>query len=216
MHNTAYENTKKFYSVYYEPKKAEDMTIAEIGSQNVNGSVRDIFPQNWKYIGMDIQEGNGVDITIENEYTFPLENESVDCVVTISCFEHSQMFWLSFLEGLRILKPNGLLYINVPTNTVYHPYPQDAWRFFPDAGKSLETWAQYNKLNTVLLESFVSLPVNDGQFDNVMVFAKDKSHMDEYTNRIVYTYDGHFNIRTDKQSITDELLNPSPTWWPSW
>ena len=96
MHNTAYQNTKKFYQVYFGPRNEEGVTIAEIGSQNVNGSVRDIFPHNWDYIGMDIQNGPGVDITIENEYTFPLQDESVDCVLSISCFEHSQMFSSNF------------------------------------------------------------------------------------------------------------------------
>jgi hypothetical protein len=39
----------------------------------------------------------------------PLKNDFADVIVSSSCFEHSEFFWLLFNESLRILKPNGLL-----------------------------------------------------------------------------------------------------------
>jgi hypothetical protein len=32
------------------------------------------------------------------------------------CFEHDPMFWVTFLETLRVLRPGGYAYLNVPSN----------------------------------------------------------------------------------------------------
>ena len=64
---------------------------------------------------MDFQVGPGVDLLLSDPYVFPLEDENCDVVLSSSCFEHSEFFWLTFLEALRILKPHGLLYINAPS-----------------------------------------------------------------------------------------------------
>jgi ubiquinone/menaquinone biosynthesis C-methylase UbiE len=130
----------KFSSEFVEP------TIVEIGSQNVNGSIREVAPPS-KYVGLDFQEAKGVDIVLQDAYSFPLPDNYADMVVTSSCFEHSEMFWLTFLEGVRILKPRGLFYINAPSTGPYHAYPVDCWRFYPDADKALQTWAKRNGYN---------------------------------------------------------------------
>jgi ubiquinone/menaquinone biosynthesis C-methylase UbiE len=130
----------KFAGEFVEP------TIVEIGSQNVNGSIREVAPPS-KYVGLDFQEAKGVDIVLQDAYSFPLPDNYADIVVTSSCFEHSEMFWLTFLEGVRILKPKGLFYINAPSTGPYHAYPVDCWRFYPDADKALQTWAKRNGYN---------------------------------------------------------------------
>jgi ubiquinone/menaquinone biosynthesis C-methylase UbiE len=130
----------KFSGEFVEP------TIVEIGSQNVNGSIKDVAPPS-NYVGLDFQEAKGVDIVLQDAYSFPLPDNYADIVVTSSCFEHSEMFWLTFLEGVRILKPRGLFYINAPSTGPYHAYPVDCWRFYPDADKALQTWAKRNGYN---------------------------------------------------------------------
>ena len=130
----------KFSGEFVEP------TIVEIGSQNVNGSIKDVAPPS-NYVGLDFQEAKGVDIVLQDAYSFPLPDNYADIVVTSSCFEHSEMFWLTFLEGVRILKPRGLFYINAPSTGPYHAYPVDCWRFYPDADKALQAWAKRNGYN---------------------------------------------------------------------
>lgn len=150
MHASALESASKFFNSI----SLENATVVEIGSQNVNGSLRDICkPKN--YIGLDYTPGKGVDIVLEDEYHFPLDSESINVVVTSSCFEHAEMFWLTFLEGLRILKPGGHFYINAPSRGEYHAYPQDCWRFYPDAAKALLKWAKHNGYNCELVETYV-------------------------------------------------------------
>jgi hypothetical protein len=60
-----------------------------------------------------------------------------------------------FIEIQRVLKPEGLFYLNAPSNGTYHRYPVDCWRFYPDSGVALSHWGQKNGYNTQLIESFV-------------------------------------------------------------
>ena len=194
MHDTAMEYGGKFFDTYL--KNTKDLTIVDIGSQDVNGSLRSVAPPNNKYVGVDFVKGNGVDIVITDPYSLPFENESVDVIVSSSCFEHSEFFWLIFNESLRILKPTGLLYINVPSNGQVHRYPVDCWRFFPDSGLALQNWGKRSGYNCVLLESFIGIKNTDIWNDFVGIFAKDENHSSQHTNRI------HFN----SSNFTDGYL----------
>ena len=67
------------------------------------------------------------------------------------------MFWVSYLEILRILKPVGLFYLNAPSDGAVHKYPVDCWRFYPDSGQALVTWSKRNGFNNVLLECYTQM-----------------------------------------------------------
>lgn len=186
MHKSAYIFGGGFFAVYC--KEQGPIRIAEIGSQNINGALRDHKPSNCiEYLGMDFEEGKGVDLVLTDPYSFPIEDNTYDVVVTSSCFEHSEMFWLTFLEGMRILKPSGLMYCNAPSAWMpYHRFPVDCWRFYPDAAKGLQSWARRNGMNTQVLESFIGMPdLNIGCADWSAVFIKDVDYIDRYKDRIV-------------------------------
>lgn len=192
MHDTCEHNLIRLKDCYVsklgDPK---DITIVEIGSQIVDpgpGKVRTIF-EGYNFIGLDIEEHRGVDIVLSDPYTYPLEDNSVDVVVSSSCYEHVELFWLSYLESIRILKPTGLFYMNAPSNGHYHGYPTDCWRFYGDAGIALETWAhRSNYVETVLLESYICHPKTDLWYDNVVIHLKDKAFIDKFPNRIIDTF----------------------------
>jgi hypothetical protein len=93
-------------------------------------------------------------------------------VVASSMLEHDAFFWQTFLEMARIVKPGGVLYINAPSNGIYHCYPVDNWRFYPDAGKALVRWAARNGYELTLIESFVAERKNDVWNDFVAIFKK--------------------------------------------
>src|SRR5262245_50561319 len=112
MHTTAMENGRRFFSTYL---REGAVTVVDIGSQDVNGSLRTVCPGHAKYVGVDFAAGQGVDIVIQDPYKLPFDAASVDVVVSSSCFEHSEFFWVLFLELLRVLKPAGLLYLNAPS-----------------------------------------------------------------------------------------------------
>ncbi|MEM7790846.1 MAG: methyltransferase domain-containing protein [Verrucomicrobiota bacterium] len=175
--------------------------IVDLGSQNVNGSPREYSPEKSLYIGLDVQEALGVDIVYEVG-DVPLANNSVDACLTISCFEHDEAFWLSFLEVERILRPGGFFFINAPSNGPVHNYPIDAWRFYPDAGLALEKWASRCERNMTLVESGVCGRYDDFWCDFVAVFRKG-DHADWSPEQFVTATDNTFqNIRRIGSSRT--------------
>ena len=184
MHDTAKEYLKKFNSFYLLGKN--NLKILDLGSFDFNGSAKDIFKDTHNYMGMDIVAGKNVDIVMEDPYKIPLEDASIDVVLSTSCFEHSEMFWLVFNEILRVLKPNGLFYLNAPSNGPYHLHPVDCYRFYPDSGNALIKWANYSGYqNSILLESFIGKKKNDVWNDYVAIFLKDKKFLNDYENRII-------------------------------
>src|SRR5690242_17879182 len=125
MHPSALKFGKRFFDAYAVSRG----TVVDIGAQDLNGSLKDVCPKRLKYVGVDFAAGKGVDVILKDPYKLPFEDRSADFVVSSSCFEHSEMFWLLFLEILRILKPEGVFYLNVPSNGIFHRYPVDCWRF---------------------------------------------------------------------------------------
>jgi SAM-dependent methyltransferase len=194
MHQSAVFYARRFFETYCPASSSTGLTIAEIGSQNVNGSLREVAPAGAKYIGLDFVDGAGVDIVIADPYVLPLPDASVDVVVSSSCFEHSEFFWLVFLEAMRILKPSGLFYLNAPSNGYFHRYPVDCWRFYPDSGHALAAWGRRNGYDPMLLESFTGQrSQNDPWHDFVAIFLKDKQYVDQHPNRVVRHLDYFLN-----------------------
>lgn len=214
MHETALEIGERFFTTYLP--KVENARIVDIGSLNVNGSLRDVIHDQFcEYVGVDFCEGKGVDVILEDPYHLPFPSNSIDICVSSSCFEHSEFFWLLFLEVQRILKPSGLLYVNAPSNGAFHRYPVDCWRFYPDSGLALMNWGRRNSFETILLESFVSLQRESGWNDFVAVFLKNSSHAAQFPERILSSYTHFQNGRVHEdlsrvmnlqRSSEDQLL----------
>jgi SAM-dependent methyltransferase len=207
MHDTAMQNAKRFFCTYI--KNSPDVTILDIGAQNVTGTLKDICPRASKYLGVDFVKGKDVDVVLEDPYKLPFENSSVDVVVSSSCFEHSEMFWLLYLEIMRVLRPEGLFYLNAPSNGPYHCYPVDCWRFYPDSGAALVRWGRMSGVHCALLESYVCNQFIESWNDFVCVFVKDERHCHEYPRRILHSFKDFTNglVRTESGGM--ERRNPS-------
>jgi len=215
MHITSLQNCQHFFDCYSDPikKHTPNAKVVEIGSQDVNGSIRICCPTDFEYTGIDFVSGKGVDLVLEDPYTLPLETESVDVVLSNSCFEHSEMFWVLYLEIMRVLKPTGLFYLNAPSNGSFHRYPVDCWRFYPDSGRALINWARRNNMKSELLESYTSRQNVDQFNDFVGVFIKDEKNIfmyperilntkTDFTNGLVYGQDDFLNV----QSLPEDIL----------
>jgi len=204
MHTSAMKYGALFFDNYC--KNRGNIVVVDIGAQDVNGSLRDVAPDGVDYIGVDFVEGKNVDVILEDPYKLPFDDESLDVIVCSSVFEHSQFFWILFLEIMRVLKPSGLLYLNVPSNGYIHRYPVDCWRFYPDAAHSLVAWANREGYRSKLLESFVSnknkLADDEGQWnDFVAIFLKDAEYSAEYEGRILHVIDEYSNAYCDLPRI---------------
>lgn len=101
------------------------LNVVEVGSYSFTGltaasvlKIADLpsfnFPSlNVNYTGVDHIAGPNVDVVIDIDKELPFPDSSVDVVISTSAFEHDQMFWITFLDLLRILKPNGMLFLQV-------------------------------------------------------------------------------------------------------
>ena len=196
MHASARVNGKIFFDTYADTSR--ELTIVDIGSKDLSldnlGSLKPFIPANAKYIGLDFDPGPNVDLVMTDPYAFPLETESVDLIVTSSCFEHSEFFWLTFNEIMRVLKPSGLAYINAPSNGPVHRHPMDCYRFYLDAGQALQNWAKHSGYKgATLLESYTSL--QDGDMWNyfVSIFIKDSQYTNMYPRRVLHQIKNYTN-----------------------
>jgi SAM-dependent methyltransferase len=169
MHDTAYEHGRRFFALYWQEHFRD---VVELGSQDVNGSLRGHAPATASYQGLDTAPGPGVDRVVTPGEPLPLPDGCADVVVTSSALEHDPCFWETFLDLVRLLRPGGLLYVNAPSNHAFHRYPVDCWRFYPDAGTALVAWGRRRGIEVELVESFVARPAAEGWSDFVAVFRK--------------------------------------------
>ena len=118
MHSSAKLNMENFFSVYLE--KFNNPKILDFGSQSLSDHIgaKDVLNKmniNYEYTGLDIEKGNNVDIVLKDPYLFKeIPDSTYDIIISTSVLEHVEFFWLTYLEILRILKPEGLFYLNVP------------------------------------------------------------------------------------------------------
>ena len=197
MHDTAYEIGRTFLEVYWSERFHR---ILEIGSRNVNGTLRDFCPANADYVGVDLEPGTNVDIVLQEAGSLPFDDATFDIVLSTSCFEHDPMFWVTFASMGRVLKPGGFIYINTPSNGRYHAYPYDNWRFYPDAGLALEAWAAKQGLGLTLVESFTARQKRDVWNDFVMVFAKRDGSPSNSATFLADQFADAFNIRRESDA----------------
>lgn len=177
MHKTSIYNMTQFVQNYLSEFTNKEISILDIGSQDVNGTYKYLFDNpKWKYYGLDIVAGENVNIVVKDIYRWKeIKNQSFDVVISGQALEHVEFFWITMLEIARVLKNNGLLCLIVPSSGPEHRYPKDCWRFFPDGLKAL---ANYSYLETIEAYNCWENFVIDGEVnewkDSVLIAKKIK------------------------------------------
>ncbi len=111
----------------------ESKCVLEVGSRDVNGSVRDyiesLSPS--EYIGCDIEAGGGVDEICDVENLVDkYGNNSFDVVISTEMLEHVED-WKSAINNMKdVLKVGGIIIITTRSpGFEKHENPNDYWRF---------------------------------------------------------------------------------------
>jgi SAM-dependent methyltransferase len=94
----------------FEGQFQEADCVLEVGSQNINGTVRGFFSGASSYIGLDLGLAKDVDWVIPGELV-ELPEGWADICVTTECLEHCEAWQHVLLNMIRILRPGGLLII---------------------------------------------------------------------------------------------------------
>lgn len=106
-----------------------DLPTLEVGSLDVNGSVRRYFTG--PYTGLDMRPGPSVDV-VGTADALPFPDDAFDVVVSTEMLEHDPSPWLSLAEMGRVLRPGGHLLLTTRGNGFgEHNEPSDYWRFMP-------------------------------------------------------------------------------------
>lgn len=96
-----------------------------------------------EYIGADLGNNTNAKIQLEPEGQIPLANNSIDVVLSTQVLEHVDNPNLYLTEAARILKKDGLLIITTHGYWMYHPDPQDFWRWTSSGLKKIITEAGF-------------------------------------------------------------------------
>jgi SAM-dependent methyltransferase len=99
---------KNAHSQYFTGKK-----ILEIGSLNINGSVRPFFT-GCEYLGIDVGPGRDVDLVCKGE-DYDAPDASFAVTISCECFEHNPKWVETFHNMIRMTKPNGLVIMTCAT-----------------------------------------------------------------------------------------------------
>lgn len=114
-------------------EEIENKRILEVGSFNVNGSLRFLI-ETYKpaeYIGADIAAGSGVDVICNaTELEEKFGEKSFDMVVATELIEHVKD-WRRAIHNIKaVCKPGGVILVTTRSpGFAYHGYPYDFWRY---------------------------------------------------------------------------------------
>src|SRR5260221_13081900 len=143
--------TKEYVTKFL--KEHEGITsVLDVGSLDVTGEIRSLFPEGTEYTGLDMRgkagEGN-VDI-VGNAHDMKeiFSEKKFDLVCCFDTLEHDDKFWET-VENLRwVTKPGGWLFIGVPSRFCpEHDHPHDFWRFMPQSvGLFLERYEHFESI----------------------------------------------------------------------
>ena len=88
--------------------------IVEIGSLDINGTVRVFFEEPAKYIGVDLGPGRGVDVVCEGQ-NYDGATSGFDVAISVECFEHNPYWKETFLNMFRMVRDEGLVVMTCAT-----------------------------------------------------------------------------------------------------
>ena len=163
-----------FKETYLNPN--DELKILDIGSFDKDGNYNYgliLNEKKWTYHGLDLKQGNNIDIVVENAYDWEdeIEDETYDLVISGQAFEHIEFFWLTLEQVKRVLKPGGLFFLIVPSTGPVHKNPYDCYRFNENAMKAM---AKY--INLRVIEYGTNFDkISDPWYDTFLVAKKSES-----------------------------------------
>lgn len=92
---------------HFLPGFFRERSVLEVGSLDVNGSVRTFF-EGCRYVGIDLGPGKGVDVVARGE-AYDAPDAAFDVVVSCEMMEHNPEWRRTWLNMIRMLRGDGLL-----------------------------------------------------------------------------------------------------------
>ncbi len=90
---------------------------------------RHFFPEDAQYVAADLAGNPHASLELNPDATVPAAAGSFDAVVSTQVLEHVDDPGLYLSECLRVLRPGGRMLLSTHGVFVYHPDPDDYWRW---------------------------------------------------------------------------------------
>lgn len=117
-------------------RQVADLAVLEVGSADVNGTVRDLF--GGAYTGVDHQDGPGVDLVASSHQLGELfDPDSFDVVLCLETLEHDPNPWSTLQQIAAVTKPGGTIVLTARGNGFPEHNRPDLWRFLRDGMRQL-------------------------------------------------------------------------------
>lgn len=117
--------------------------VLEVGSYDVNGGVRDLFPQ--PYTGLDMRAGPGVDVVADITNGWKSEEE-FQTVVCLDMLEHCESPQAALTRMYAVMADGGRLLAAAPMAWAEHNHPADYWRFTQQGMRLMLTRAGFRDI----------------------------------------------------------------------
>lgn len=115
---------------------------------------RDFFPRATGYVAADLPGNPRATLTLNTDGTAPAGDGEFDAVISTQVLEHVPDPALYLREAQRLLKPGGRLLLSTHGTFIYHPDPEDYWRWTAAGLRKAVTDAG---LEVVRLEGMIGL-----------------------------------------------------------
>lgn len=110
-----------------ELKVSESGRVLDYGCADV--PYRSFFSDRVEYLAADLPGNPDATLEIREDGSVPVDDESVDAVVSTQVLEHVADPGLYLSECFRVLRPGGRMLLSTHGIMVYHPDPVDYWRW---------------------------------------------------------------------------------------
>lgn len=135
---------KKKYPHYFF-----DVSVIEMGSLNINGSIRDIWENPKRYVGVDLKEGPGVDLVCPAQ-DVSFDDNSFDVAVSAECFEHNP-YWSETFSNMHRIASQAVFFTCASEGRPEHGTKQSE----PESSPFTVEWDYYRNLTSKdFIESF--------------------------------------------------------------
>lgn len=185
------------------------LSILEIGSYNVNGSLRNIFTNSTEYVGLDIISGPDVDIVYDGK-NIDLKKK-FDLVVSCECFEHNPYYIENFLTMIQATKDDGVILFTCATVGRPEHGTNESELDFSSSPGSMNKWNYYKNLTTKDFVKKIDLNnlfykyqfyINSFSRDLYFLGIKNKKYLDNFNklNNDIYYLNSNTVIVNEKLS----------------
>ena len=134
-------NSQLLFEKYALPHFSAGLRVLEVGPDGFPSAYRQKVEARSGRAGawdtLDLFVDSRLTFVATSEYSFPIESETYDVVLSGQVIEHVRKPWVWIREIARVCKRGGTVITVNPVSWPYHEAPIDCWRVYPEGMRAL-------------------------------------------------------------------------------